>query len=280
MASEDALFTLVSDNVDTAIQAYGKLMLSAKFAALQERLVADLPAQRALKLGFATKAWCAILFVDMRGSTNRAEELGPKATYITMHALIPALAHFVADANGFIVGFRGDGLFACFGIEDDGRNPDDLDKSKTVVSAGKCGQSMVEAVNTIVNPVLESRRIKPGLCIGAGVDVGDVIFTKIGLAGAFEITAYANAVNRASKLANSCQDYVHLSVRAEDLWPTSPNGKVRLTKTSFEGHKLAFPTPQLEPAVEHATDLGNLRTNPQQFLRRGNYLDLILENDE
>src|SRR4051812_6839123 len=103
MASEAGLLRVVWTSIEAAIDSMDRLALSATFEATKA-MVADLPAPRRLRLGQACKAWRAILFVDLRGSTRRAEEIGPRATYITMHALLPALAHLVSDEGGFIVG--------------------------------------------------------------------------------------------------------------------------------------------------------------------------------
>jgi adenylate cyclase len=248
MATQDALMKLVTDSVQTASQAFNRLVgFSAKYA-MAEAMVADLPAYRTLKLGSASRSWCAILFVDMRGSTNRAEQLGEQITYITMHALIPALAYLASDFGGFIVGYRGDGLFACFGIDETGINPEGLNKHQVVLRAAQSGQAMVEGVAQVVNPVLNAFKAQGDLRIGVGLDVGDVIFTRIGLQNAYEITAYANAVNKASKLASACEGYVHISRSADALFPTSPGGKVKTAPTTSDAYQLVFPSPILVPA--------------------------------
>jgi|GEM_PF-1878300 len=265
MVTQDKLIETVRRNVSIAKEALKSIQLMSKFAA-NEGMAADLPAQRRLLLGHATKAWCAILFVDLRGSTNRAEKHGPGITFVTMHALIPALAYLVKEFNGYIVGFRGDGLFACFGIDQHGSNPENLNKGQTIVEAAQCGQAMVEAVDEIVNPVLNYERMHGDLHIGAGLDAGEVIFTKIGLPGAFEITAYANAVNKASKLANVCQDYVHISDRANDLFPTSPGGKIKMGRTSGDGYKIQFPEPILVPASTNKVLLEAIVSGPDSLV--------------
>jgi class 3 adenylate cyclase len=76
-----------------------------------------------LQFGQAIEVWTTILYVDMRGSTMRAIDLGPRKTYLTMHALLPALTHVATQRNGFVVGFRGDGLFAAYGITQRKRSP-------------------------------------------------------------------------------------------------------------------------------------------------------------
>jgi len=247
--TREELAKIVNDNIIRAREVAGILKLSAvhNFAAslAEERsMVADLPVPRALRLGWATKAWCGILFVDLRGSTERARLLGPAKTYITMHALLPALAHVVADSSGYIVGFRGDGLFACFGIDDRGENPAEMDKEakeNAVRDAGCCGATMVEAVGDVINPLLNEYDNSGDLVLGLGLDAGEVVFTKIGLHNAHEVTAYGDAVNNASKLASKSKGSVRTSPGIVRLYPTGPNGQVTADITPEGDYLLNFP---------------------------------------
>ncbi|AUX35791.1 uncharacterized protein SOCE836_079900 [Sorangium cellulosum] len=181
-----------------------------------------------LEIGSAVKVPSAtVLFVDMRSSTRRAYELGAAKTYITMHSLLPALAHIVAEQNGYIVGFRGDGLFAVFGIDSNG-NPSI--GAKAVGTACQAGCYMVEAVEAAVNPILEAFDIPGDVAVGVGVDAGEIVITKIGLQGMWEITAYGDAVNRAAKLCSKGSGQVIVSTEAQTNIGTSKNGKLKISK--------------------------------------------------
>jgi adenylate cyclase len=113
------------------------------------------------------------------------------------------------------------------GIGKDGKNPADLDIGQTVSHASVCGQHMLEVVQEIVNPALEERGVEADLEIGVGIDVGEVIITRIGLPIGFEVTAYGDAINRASKICSKAQGAVYISNKADSAFPSGPGGTVR-----------------------------------------------------
>jgi class 3 adenylate cyclase len=214
----------VADDTAVTIQldAVGGIVETRKHAA--KSMLQSLPPFSKLKLGTAVKVPASILFVDMRGSTRRALEVGPRATYLTMHALLPALARIVTDCDGYVVGFRGDGLFAAFGIDSHG-NAVSAEKFKlSVGAASACGLTMIEAVEKVINPALEMYNVTGDVQIGVGLDAGEVVITRIGLMDGFEITAYGNAVNNAAKLCAKGNNEVIISTYADSLIPATPGG--------------------------------------------------------
>jgi class 3 adenylate cyclase len=248
MATRSEVVLLVAENLAAAAKAADEAGL-AKFAESYGRgMVADIPKCRRLRLRSAEKAWSAVLFVDMRGSTERAKRIGPRNTFLTMHAFLPTMAFLAGDAGGYVVGFRGDGLFAAFGINEHGVAPADLDRGKAVQSAASCGQSMQEAVKDIINPILARYRLSGDLAIGVGVDAGDIVITRIGIEGAHEVTAYGDAINMASRLCEGVKGEVWLSPGAEALYPTSVGGQVRTEKVPapLPAYRIIFPGPKLE----------------------------------
>lgn len=184
-----------------------------------------------LTLGSAVKVWTVILFVDMRSSTLRALEVGPKATYLTMHALLPALAHVVKTSGGYIVGFRGDGLFAAFGIDGNGTPVPSKQRGFVVGGACVCGLAMIEAVQKVVNPALVKYDVAGDVRIGVGVDAGEVVITRIGLSDGFEVTAYGDAVNSSAKLCGQGSNEVIISDEADEMIPVVPNGTISTLPT-------------------------------------------------
>jgi len=248
MATRSDVVLLVVENLAAAAKAADEAGL-AKFAESYERgMVADIPRYRRLRLRSAEKAWSAVLFVDMRGSTERAKRIGPRNTFLTMHAFLPAMAFLASDAGGYVVGFRGDGLFAAFGINEHGVAPAGLDRGKAVQSAASCGQSMQEAIKDIINPLFSRYELTDDLTIGVGVDAGDIVITRIGIQGAHEVTAYGDAINMASKLCEGAKGEVWLSPAAESLYPSSVGGRVRTEKVQalLSAYRVIFPSPRLE----------------------------------
>ncbi|MCY2926338.1 MAG: hypothetical protein NT031_13025, partial [Planctomycetota bacterium] len=89
-----------------------------------------------------------------------------------MHGLVPALAFLVSECGGYVVGYRGDGLIAAFGIDEFAHEKAISDNGRFVQEAACCGQAMLETVDGIVNILLEAWKIPGDVRIGVGIDVG------------------------------------------------------------------------------------------------------------
>jgi adenylate cyclase len=239
-ASRGKVVGVVRESVSAAVAAIDSLTFERKAAAT---MLAALPRYARLRLGSAVQVWTATLFVDLRDSTKRAQQLGPRNTFLTMHALLPALAYLTGEYDGYVVGFRGDGLFAAFGLRADGENPSDLDLGMQVQRAAVCGQTMIEAVRQVVNPILREYDVPGNLRIGVGIDCGQIVITRIGLSDGYETTAYGDSVNGAAKLSGA-DGMVLLSHEAYRLYPHSPDGKVTFEPDAvggYSGYRPHFP---------------------------------------
>jgi len=248
--SVEDLRRLVDDNLRDADTAATQMRLDALEgrSSGQEKIakgmVKDLPRFRSFTLGAGASAWAAILFVDLRESTTRAKSIGPRKTYMTMHALLPALAYTVDAYGGYTVGFRGDGLFAVFGMNSKGFNDDGYNQGRIVAQACSCGQWMIEGVAKVINPALDARECNGSLRIGVGIDSGTIVVTRIGFRYADEVTAYGDPVNNAAKMSDVSDSTVIVSERVDRLFPTSDEGKVKLKPVA--GHpsyrEIEFPS--------------------------------------
>lgn len=249
-ATAQQLHQIVSDSLQRAEQATIKMRFDAMSEKLAKAMVKDLPRFRQFSLGDGASAWGAILFVDLRNSTKRAQTVGPKKTYLTMHALLPALAYSVEEYGGYTVGFRGDGLFAIFGMNESGYNPNGYDQGRVIADACSCGKFMIEAIEKVVNPALDERDCSGNLRIGVGVDSGTIVVTRIGFRYADEVTAYGDAVNSASKICSVSDSNVIVSEEVNRLFPSSKEGKVQ--EKHVPGHpsyrEIVFPSPLLRAA--------------------------------
>lgn len=193
-------------------------------------------------------AWGAFLSFDLQKSTSRARRLGARATYITMHTLLPTLLEVIRQGDGTVVGLRGDGAMAMFGKIDCKTAEDKLDPALTeeaVSRACDCAQALAVAVHSAVNPALAESAIEAGLNIGVGVDCGIFIATKIGIERSYELTAYGECVNWACKLADHGKNAnrVVISNDIRKLFPVSPGGKTAIVKVpgAVEGYYLTYP---------------------------------------
>ena len=166
------------------------------------------------------------LFIDIRSSTLRAISIGPEKTFLSMHAFFPAVCNVVEQHGGYIIDFMGDGIMALFGGRESG-----LPKGYSSKQAGLCGLSLLEVVNTVINPLLDEDKIWKFSC-GVGIDYGSVIVTKIGTKDNYDVKAFGNCINGASKLSKSDNEVV-VSDEVHKLWPSSKDGKMRFNILKF-----------------------------------------------
>ena len=68
-----------------------------------------------LEFGSYDKENYAVLFVDMRRSTQRAQQVGPEKTFLTMHVFLTALLEVVKHYHGKVIDIMGDGLMVFWG---------------------------------------------------------------------------------------------------------------------------------------------------------------------
>jgi class 3 adenylate cyclase len=238
------LFEFAQQRFNTAEVAATELFESfaEQYQRKQLSLVANIPRFRALPVGYGVQVWAAILFVDLRSSSRLADLHGPKITYLTMHTFLPTVARLVVECGGRLVGFRGDGLFGAFGVDDDGKNPDGMNEGKEVRKAVRCGKAMLEATEEVVARILKDNGLPQDLRIGVGIAAGKVVVTSIGLREAFEVTAYGSAVNHAAHLSGRNGD-VMITANARRIYPKGKGGTMGFRSISgvTAGLKVVYP---------------------------------------
>ena len=159
----------------------------------------------------------AVLFVDMRSSTRRAQRIGAKKTFLTMHIFIPALLQVIKHYDGFVIDIMGDGIMVLF------------KNDATVINrAAFCGLDILKAKDQVINKILQEEGIET-VSIGIGITYGDVIVTKIGIHSIYDVKVFGDCVNSASKYSNG-ENVIKVSQEVENGWPSSPEGRIR-----FEG---------------------------------------------
>ncbi len=174
-----------------------------------------------LEFGSYDKDNFAVLFVDMRNSTKRAQAIGAEKTFLTMHAYIPALLEVIKFYNGKVVDIMGDGIMVFFGGK-----KSDMAKVIAVKKAGLCGKDMLRVIDKVVNRILDEEKIQWNIDIGVGVDYGSVIVTKIGIREFYDVKAFGDCVNKASKYSNG-YNKVKVSKQVKEIWPSSEGGKIK-----------------------------------------------------
>ena len=157
----------------------------------------------------------AVLFVDMRRSTERARTVGAQKTFLTMHVFLPALLEVVQHYHGKVIDIMGDGLMVFWG----GKVAHEKEKMTNDIAmqnAGLCGRDMLTVCEKVINPIVSNDR---------------VVVTKIGISGSYDVKAFGDCINTASKYANSGENRVKVSKKVKDSWPSSKGGKIRFTST-------------------------------------------------
>jgi len=138
------------------------------------------------------------LFADMRHSTDRAIEIGAIDTFLTIHAIMPAMIYVVEAYGGSIVDLPGDGVMALFKGNPKGIQWSDNKLLNEESLAVRCGEVILTSFHEVVNPILLNDGIPP-VIFGVGVDTGKVIVTKVGTDNIRDLKAIGECINGASK---------------------------------------------------------------------------------
>ena len=115
----------------------------------------------------------------------------------------------------------GDGIMVFFGGK-----KSDMAKVIAVKKAGLCGKDMLRVIDKVVNRILDEEKIQWNIDIGVGVDYGSVIVTKIGIREFYDVKAFGDCVNKASKYSNG-YNKVKVSKQVKEIWPSSEGGKIK-----------------------------------------------------
>jgi hypothetical protein len=231
--------TEVADTIELSMFSESVKYARAKSARLGARLLACEPSVEDLDHFWGLKAWSALLSFDLRKSSELAIDMTPRDMYAIIHTYLTTMLAIIKNAEGIVVGLRGDGAIASFGWVEvgEGKPPVKEEQAKHAIGrACDCGDAMVKAMALVVNPVLKKGGIKSKvksfgkLKMGVGIDVGNIVATKIGLGEAHEFTAYGTAVNNCCKRSFG-NDEVILTKRAKDVFPKKSGGK-----TMFHRH--------------------------------------------
>lgn len=172
-----------------------------------------------------------VLFVDMRGSTERALKYGAKKTFLTMHIYLSALLAVINHYKGHVIDIMGDGIMVFFGgRRDEARN---IYKFNAIQNAGLCGLDMIKITNKVINKLIEDNKLGSVIQIGIGIDFGSVVITKIGISNFFDVKAFGDCINIASKFASKGSQTILVTKTIKDEWPKGANGRICISKTNI-----------------------------------------------
>lgn len=218
-------------------RARDTLVIKASQMVHESAAISDvIPGFQADKLEFGSydRENFAVLFVDMRRSTQRSETVGPDKTYLTMHVFLPALLEVIKYHKGKVIDIMGDGLMVFWGGRK-ARETDGMVKTQAITSAGLCGRDMLIVRESVINRIISEEGLGPTISIGIGVTFDSVIVTKIGIPGSYDVKAFGDCINIASKYANNTENKVKVSKKVKNEWPT---GKMEL----FDFHQMTVVT--------------------------------------
>lgn len=187
-----------------------------------------------LEFGSYDKENFAVLFVDMRRSTQRAQTVGAEKTFLTMHVFLTALLEVVKHYRGKVIDIMGDGLMVFWGGAA-AREDDNMVKSLAVQNAGLCGRDMLKVRESVINRIIGDEQLGPKVSIGVGVTFDSVIVTKIGIADSYDVKAFGDCINVASHYAGQTENKVKVSKKVKNEWPSSKGGRIWFTLAGDDG---------------------------------------------
>ena len=129
-----------------------------------------------LEFGSYDKENYAVLFVDMRDSTLRAQNVGAEKTFLTMHIYLTALLEVVKHYHGKVIDIMGDGLMVFWGGRE-AREDDNMVKTRAIKNAGLCGRDMLLVREKVINEIIVNEGLGSPINIGVGVTFDSVIVT-------------------------------------------------------------------------------------------------------
>ncbi len=153
---------------------------------------ADLP------LGATACCDAAVVFLDLDEFTARTFWDSPESMVRLAQAVLTQVVEVVVDHGGFVLGLRGDGVFACFGGP--GSDP-----SLDVALALGAAAFALDATENALNNLLIMDGLDP-VRLRAGADHGRLDFVCTGCDGASEVNIIgfvANFAAKCEKIANS-----------------------------------------------------------------------------
>ncbi|WP_050604803.1 adenylate/guanylate cyclase domain-containing protein [Ruegeria sp. 6PALISEP08] len=185
----------------------------------------------------------AVLFLDMRGFTARTTGQLPYDIVFLLNRFFDAVVPAITDEGGIVDKYMGDGLLAVF------EKPDAAASAR----AGLNAAVDISHALDMFNEQLEAEG-SPGIRIGMGLHLGDLVVGEIGAQGHAAKTIIGDAVNVASRLESETKALgVELLVSEELLRAAGvdvPHAEIR----PFELRGVSQPIPALP--IARASQIG------------------------
>ena len=133
-----------------------------------------------------------VLFVDVIGSTQLSNRKSPDEVVTLLNDLFAAVVRCVADEDGFVNKFMGDGALCVFGA------PGDAEEHAT---------RALRTARALQDEVAALQDLDEDFDVAIGVSTGDVVAGNVGAEDRYEYTVIGDAVNEASRLTEEAKFY-------------------------------------------------------------------------
>ena len=151
-----------------------------------------MPTLTALGIGASKKMNAAILFFDFEDFTSITSRLPPEKTLMILYIATTTVMRIVREWNGTVEKHTGDGVMAIIGTE----TPDLEEIAQEAIEIAQTIRYVM--VNDVI-PLLVQNGL-PHLNFRIGIEMGEVLISRIGLPKMNFLTAVGSPANRASKL--------------------------------------------------------------------------------
>lgn len=175
------------------------------------------------QLTFGCTGWsfdAVVLYIDMRHSTQLLDDHKRNVVAKLHMSYYNAIVKIAKTDGGEIRSFNGDSLLVCFWGND----------AATADKAVRSAFRMKYAIDELVNPNLEGYK---DINFGIGIDMGNIIATKVGVGGdetTKDLIWLGNAVNRSTKISDKCEAPYHVGI-SETVYNKLPDSlKIYTTK--------------------------------------------------
>lgn len=144
-----------------------------------------------IQRGQVTRIRSAILFADMRNSTQLTSTLTPEGAVELLNAYFDCLVPPVEAEGGEVLKYMGDGLLAIFRD----RGDDTGGTAQSALTAALQGLTRIEAAN-------REGRFREPISVGVALHHGEAAYGNVGSGGRLDFTVIGRDVNLASRIAD------------------------------------------------------------------------------
>ena len=171
------------------------VLFQVKRSARRSKKVPDartMPDLTALGIGAAKRMNAAIMFFDFANFTKVTSHISQEDTLMILNIATTTVMRIVREWGGTVEKHTGDGVMAILGTET-------LKTDMIAQQAIESAQTIKYMMQVDVLPQLIARGL-PSLSFRIGIEMGEVLISRIGLHGMNFLTAVGSPANRAAKL--------------------------------------------------------------------------------